>query len=169
MCNCPQSNNAERNCEVPTSQTEEDVSKDSRRDEQKAAWDAEDEREDLEESVTQQSEISEQEAVKIKSKENERTCGEDESDAFLVYDGLMFCASRNTDRIHLYTKDGEPLNLNFIPLDIQLDNWEDLPENFQHKHNRSMHSAPDTEVCERMESTNSDETENGQKKWPAVL
>eukprot|EP00076_Gallus_gallus_P007264 XP_003641641.2 DNA annealing helicase and endonuclease ZRANB3 [Gallus gallus] len=138
MCNCPQSNNAERNCEVPTSQTEEDVSKDSRRDEQKAAWDAEDEREDLEESVTQQSEISEQEAVKIKSKENERTCGEDESDAFLVYDGLMFCASRNTDRIHLYTKDGEPLNLNFIPLDIQLDNWEDLPENFQHKHNRSM-------------------------------
>lgn len=67
---------AERNCEVPTSQTEEDVSKDSRRDEQKAAWDAEDEREDLEESVTQQSEISEQEAVKIKSKENERMCGE---------------------------------------------------------------------------------------------
>lgn len=28
----------------------------------------------------------------------------DQSDAFLVYDGLMFCASRNTDRIHLYTK-----------------------------------------------------------------
>ncbi|POI34850.1 hypothetical protein CIB84_001396 [Bambusicola thoracicus] len=138
MCNCPQSNNAERNCEVPTSQTEEDVSKDSRRDEQKAGWDAEDGREDLEESVSQQSEISEQEAVKIKSKENERRCGEDESDAFLVYGGLMFCASRNTDRIHLYTKDGEPLNLNFIPLDIQLDNWEDLPENFQHKQNRSM-------------------------------
>uniref|UniRef100_A0A8C2YH74 Zinc finger RANBP2-type containing 3 n=1 Tax=Coturnix japonica TaxID=93934 RepID=A0A8C2YH74_COTJA len=62
----------------------------------------------------------------------------EQSDVFLVYDGLMFCASRNTDRIHLYTKDGEPLNLNFIPLDIQLDNWEDLPENFQHKQNRSM-------------------------------
>ncbi|XP_031446603.1 DNA annealing helicase and endonuclease ZRANB3 isoform X1 [Phasianus colchicus] len=138
MCNCPQSNNGERNCEVPTSQTEEDVSKDSRRGEQRAAWDAEDGRKDLEELVTEQSEISEQEAVKIKSTENERRCGEDESDAFLVYDGLMFCASRNTDRIHLYTKDGEPLNLNFIPLDIQLDNWEDLPENFQHKQNRSM-------------------------------
>uniref|UniRef100_A0A8C2YH71 Zinc finger RANBP2-type containing 3 n=1 Tax=Coturnix japonica TaxID=93934 RepID=A0A8C2YH71_COTJA len=132
MCDCPQSSN------VPTSQTEEDVSKDSRRDEQRAACDAEGGREDLKESVTQQSEISEQEAVKIKSKENERRCGEEQSDVFLVYDGLMFCASRNTDRIHLYTKDGEPLNLNFIPLDIQLDNWEDLPENFQHKQNRSM-------------------------------
>uniref|UniRef100_A0A8C0F5S5 Zinc finger RANBP2-type containing 3 n=1 Tax=Bubo bubo TaxID=30461 RepID=A0A8C0F5S5_BUBBB len=61
----------------------------------------------------------------------------DKSDAFPVYDGLMFCASRNTDRIHLYTKDGEPLNHNFIPLDIQLDNWEDLPEAFQYKQNRS--------------------------------
>ncbi|XP_048809385.1 DNA annealing helicase and endonuclease ZRANB3 isoform X1 [Lagopus muta] len=138
MCNCPQSNKGERNCEVPTSQTEKDVLKDSRSDEQRAAWDAEDGREDLEELVTKQSEISEQEAVKIKSEENERRCGKDQSDAFLVYDGLMFCASRNTDRIHLYTKDGEPLNLNFIPLDIQLDNWEDLSENFQHKQNRSM-------------------------------
>ncbi|XP_065606394.1 DNA annealing helicase and endonuclease ZRANB3 [Cyrtonyx montezumae] len=141
MCNCPQSNNAGRNSEVPAGQNEESMSKESRRDEQRAACDAEDGREDLEESVTQQSEVSEKEAVKIKSEENERRCGEGylgQSDAFLVYDGLTFCASRNTDRIHLYTKDGEPLNLNFIPLDIQLDNWEDLPENFQHKRNRSV-------------------------------
>uniref|UniRef100_A0A8C4VDB8 Zinc finger RANBP2-type containing 3 n=1 Tax=Falco tinnunculus TaxID=100819 RepID=A0A8C4VDB8_FALTI len=62
----------------------------------------------------------------------------DKLDTFHVYDRLMFCASRNTDRIHLYTKDGEPLNHNFIPLDIQLDNWEDLPEAFQHKKNRSL-------------------------------
>uniref|UniRef100_A0A8B9GKC2 ZRAB3 endonuclease n=1 Tax=Amazona collaria TaxID=241587 RepID=A0A8B9GKC2_9PSIT len=62
----------------------------------------------------------------------------DKSDAFQIYDGLLFCASKNTDRIHLYTKDGEPLNHNFIPLDIQLDNWEDLPETFQHKQNRSL-------------------------------
>uniref|UniRef100_A0A8C0ZBZ7 Zinc finger RANBP2-type containing 3 n=1 Tax=Cyanistes caeruleus TaxID=156563 RepID=A0A8C0ZBZ7_CYACU len=62
----------------------------------------------------------------------------DKSDSFLIYDGLMFCASRNTDRIHLFTKDGEPLNHNFIPLDIQLDNWEDLPETFQNKKNRAM-------------------------------
>lgn len=28
----------------------------------------------------------------------------DKSEMFELYDGLMFCASRNTDRIHLYTK-----------------------------------------------------------------
>uniref|UniRef100_U3KH22 Helicase ATP-binding domain-containing protein n=1 Tax=Ficedula albicollis TaxID=59894 RepID=U3KH22_FICAL len=61
-----------------------------------------------------------------------------EDNTFQIYDGLMFCASRNTDRIHLYTKDGEPLNHNFIPLDIQLDNWEDLPETFQNKKNRAL-------------------------------
>uniref|UniRef100_A0A7M4FTI9 Zinc finger RANBP2-type containing 3 n=1 Tax=Crocodylus porosus TaxID=8502 RepID=A0A7M4FTI9_CROPO len=60
----------------------------------------------------------------------------DNTGTFLAYDGLMFCASRNTDRIHLYTKEGEPLNCNFIPLDIKLDNWEDLPESFQQKQNR---------------------------------
>uniref|UniRef100_A0ABM5F498 DNA annealing helicase and endonuclease ZRANB3 isoform X1 n=1 Tax=Pogona vitticeps TaxID=103695 RepID=A0ABM5F498_9SAUR len=54
------------------------------------------------------------------------------------YCGLLFCASRNSDRIHVYTKDGEPLNCNFIPLDIKLDNWEDLPECFQQKQNRSL-------------------------------
>uniref|UniRef100_A0A8C0H5A4 RanBP2-type domain-containing protein n=1 Tax=Chelonoidis abingdonii TaxID=106734 RepID=A0A8C0H5A4_CHEAB len=59
----------------------------------------------------------------------------DNSDTFPVYDVLNFCASRNTDRIHLYTKDGKSLNCNFIPLDIKLDNWEDLPENFQQKQN----------------------------------
>uniref|UniRef100_A0A8B9BKK6 Zinc finger RANBP2-type containing 3 n=1 Tax=Anser brachyrhynchus TaxID=132585 RepID=A0A8B9BKK6_9AVES len=132
MCSCPQNSNAERN---PASQTEESMSEDSERNEQSAAWDAEDKGEDLGETVTQQSvEISEQEAVKIESKKEDL----DQSDTFLVYDGLMFCASRNTDRIHLYTKDGEPLNHNFIPLDIQLDNWEDLPETFQHKQNRSL-------------------------------
>ncbi|XP_030065313.1 DNA annealing helicase and endonuclease ZRANB3 [Microcaecilia unicolor] len=58
------------------------------------------------------------------------------SDTFSVYDGVMFCASRNTDRIYLYTKDGEPLNCNFIPMDIKLENWEDLPPAFQQKPNR---------------------------------
>ncbi|XP_050756332.1 DNA annealing helicase and endonuclease ZRANB3 [Gymnogyps californianus] len=138
MCNCSQSGNVERNCEAPTSQTEEYVSKDSRRNEERAECNAEDS-EDFGEMVTQQSvEISEQETVKIENEESEKKCGEDKSDTFEIYDGLMFCASRNTDRIHLYTKDGEPLNHNFIPLDIQLDNWEDLPETFQHKRNRSL-------------------------------
>ncbi|XP_053327400.1 DNA annealing helicase and endonuclease ZRANB3 [Spea bombifrons] len=51
-------------------------------------------------------------------------------------DGLLFCASRHTDRIYLYGKDGEPLNRNFIPLDIVLGNWDDLPEAMQQKPNR---------------------------------
>ncbi|KAG3274388.1 zinc finger RANBP2-type containing 3, transcript variant X2 [Ictidomys tridecemlineatus] len=60
------------------------------------------------------------------------------SDILPVYDTLMFCASKNTDRIHLYTKDGKQMNCNFIPLDIKLDLWEDLPTSFQLKQNRSL-------------------------------
>ncbi|KFR14031.1 DNA annealing helicase and endonuclease ZRANB3, partial [Opisthocomus hoazin] len=141
MCNCPQSSNVERNGESPWSQTEEGVSKDSRRNEETAERSAEDRREVLGEMVTQQSvEISKLETAEAENEDSEKRCGEgdvDKLDMFPIYDGLMFCASRNTDRIHLYTKDGEPLNHNFIPLDIQLDNWEDLPETFQHKRNRS--------------------------------
>ncbi|NXY44065.1 ZRAB3 endonuclease, partial [Ceuthmochares aereus] len=137
ICNCPQSNNVERNGEAPTSQAEEDVSEDSRRKEERTACSTEERKEDL--GVTQGSvNISEHETVGIEN-EGEKKCGEDadKADMFPVYEGLLFCASRNTDRIHLYTKDGEALNHNFIPLDIQLDNWEDLPEAFQHKQNRS--------------------------------
>ncbi|NXO01336.1 ZRAB3 endonuclease, partial [Rhinopomastus cyanomelas] len=139
MCNSPQSSNAERDYEGPTSQTEEDVSKDAKINEKDAVCHAEEKR-DLGKMVTQQFvESSEQENVEKEGRK--KKCGEgdtDESDASEIYDGLMFCASRNTDRIHLYTKDGEPLNHNFIPLDIQLDNWEDLPETFQRKQNRSL-------------------------------
>ncbi|XP_005390819.1 PREDICTED: DNA annealing helicase and endonuclease ZRANB3 isoform X3 [Chinchilla lanigera] len=60
------------------------------------------------------------------------------SDALPLYDSLMFCASKNTDRIHLYNKDGKQMNYNFIPLDIKLDLWEDLPASFQLKQNRSL-------------------------------
>ncbi|KAM4697906.1 DNA annealing helicase and endonuclease ZRANB3 [Rhinophrynus dorsalis] len=62
----------------------------------------------------------------------------EKSVCFPVYDGLMFCASRHTDRIYLYSKDGEPLNCNFIPLDIRLENWDDLPEALQQNPNRSL-------------------------------
>uniref|UniRef100_A0A670Z5Q6 Zinc finger RANBP2-type containing 3 n=1 Tax=Pseudonaja textilis TaxID=8673 RepID=A0A670Z5Q6_PSETE len=61
-----------------------------------------------------------------------------DSESTLTYHGLMFCASRNTDRIHVYTKDGEPLRCNFIPLDIKIGNWEDLPVCFQQKQNRTL-------------------------------
>ncbi|NXA36088.1 ZRAB3 endonuclease, partial [Eudromia elegans] len=136
MCNCPQNSNVKRNRESPASQTEEDVSKDSDRTGEKAACSEEDGG-DFVETVTQQSDkISELEAIETENQSEK--CEEDKSNMFPEYDGLMFCASRNTDRIHLYTKDGEPLNHNFIPLDIQLDNWEDLPEAFQQKRNRSL-------------------------------
>ncbi|NXF01596.1 ZRAB3 endonuclease, partial [Smithornis capensis] len=137
MCSCPQSSIDKTNCEAATSQTEKDVSEGPRRNEERAECSAGDGREGLGEMGTQKSaEISKQETVGI---ENEAS-GEDvnKSDTLQIYDGLMFCASRNTDRIHLYTKDGEPLNHNFIPLDIQLDNWEDLPDTFQHKKNRAL-------------------------------
>ncbi|XP_049689377.1 DNA annealing helicase and endonuclease ZRANB3 isoform X3 [Accipiter gentilis] len=134
-------NSTAGNRDASMSETEEDVSKDSGRNEERAECNAEDRREDFAELVTQQSvEISEQKTVEIENEESEKKHGEgdvDKSEMFELYDGLMFCASRNTDRIHLYTKDSEPLNHNFIPLDIQLDNWEDLPETFQHKQNRS--------------------------------
>lgn len=67
----------ERNCEGPMSQTEEDVSKDSRRNEERAECSAEHRREDLEEMVTQQSvEISEQETIEIENEESEKKRGE---------------------------------------------------------------------------------------------
>ncbi|NXK87838.1 ZRAB3 endonuclease, partial [Formicarius rufipectus] len=136
MCSCPQSSNVEGNCEAPTSQTGTD---DPKRNEERAECSAEGGREDLGEMVTQEStEIREQRPAGIGNGDSGKKCGEDEADKFQIYDGLMFCASRNTDRIHLYTKAGEPLNHNFIPLDIQLDNWEDLPETFQHRKNRAL-------------------------------
>ncbi|NXU63855.1 ZRAB3 endonuclease, partial [Horornis vulcanius] len=136
MCHCPQSRDGERNGEAPRSQTEERVSEEPRREGERAEGSAEGRRGNLGELGAQQSlEIREQETVGTEKEESEKECGED---TFQIYEGLMFCASRNTDRIHLYTKDGEPLNYNFIPLDIQLDNWEDLPETFQNKKNRAL-------------------------------
>uniref|UniRef100_A0A3Q3JGC7 Zinc finger, RAN-binding domain containing 3 n=1 Tax=Monopterus albus TaxID=43700 RepID=A0A3Q3JGC7_MONAL len=62
--------------------------------------------------------------------------GKDEDDASTVYPvylGLQFCASQHTDRIYLYSKDGTALNLSFVPLDIKLTNWDDLPEAFSRR------------------------------------
>uniref|UniRef100_A0A3B3SKA1 Zinc finger RANBP2-type containing 3 n=1 Tax=Paramormyrops kingsleyae TaxID=1676925 RepID=A0A3B3SKA1_9TELE len=53
-----------------------------------------------------------------------------------VYEGLKFRASRNTDRIYIYSKEGSPLNCNFIPMDIKLDTWDDLPQQFSCWENR---------------------------------
>ncbi|XP_072305884.1 DNA annealing helicase and endonuclease ZRANB3 [Eucyclogobius newberryi] len=52
----------------------------------------------------------------------------EEEDASLpVYPALQFCASQYTDRVYFYTKDGAALDCSFIPLDIQLNNWDELP------------------------------------------
>ncbi|NXF81769.1 ZRAB3 endonuclease, partial [Sclerurus mexicanus] len=142
MCSCPRGTDAEGNCGAPTSQTGEGVSQEPRRNEERAERSTEGGRENLGEMVTQgPAEIREQGTAGTESGESGKKCGEGdvgESDTLQIYDGLMFCASRNTDRIHLYTKGGEPLHHNFIPLDIQLDNWEDLPETFQHRKNRAL-------------------------------
>ncbi|KAM7365395.1 hypothetical protein PAMP_016327 [Pampus punctatissimus] len=81
--------------------------------------------------------------------DDEGNDGDDASTAHPVYPGLQFRASQYTDRIYLYSKleiipftsciamDGDVLNLSFIPLDIKLTNWDDLPEAFsQRRENR---------------------------------
>nr|XP_046174925.1 LOW QUALITY PROTEIN: DNA annealing helicase and endonuclease ZRANB3-like [Oncorhynchus gorbuscha] len=42
-----------------------------------------------------------------------------------LYPNMKFCASKNTERIYLYSQEDSPLHWNFIPLDIKLDSWED--------------------------------------------
>ncbi|XP_055771259.1 DNA annealing helicase and endonuclease ZRANB3-like isoform X2 [Salvelinus fontinalis] len=54
-----------------------------------------------------------------------------------MYHNMKFCASKNTERIYLYSQEDSPLHWNFIPLDIKLDSWEDLPEAFRRRENRT--------------------------------
>ncbi|XP_037617581.1 DNA annealing helicase and endonuclease ZRANB3 isoform X2 [Sebastes umbrosus] len=70
--------------------------------------------------------------------DDEANDGDDASAAHPVYPGLQFCASQYTDRIYLYSKDGTPLNLSFVPLDIKLTNWDDLPEAFSRRRENRM-------------------------------
>ncbi|XP_051549131.1 DNA annealing helicase and endonuclease ZRANB3 [Myxocyprinus asiaticus] len=67
---------------------------------------------------------------------NDNHTHEESDNSFPVYDSLKFCASKNTDRIYIYDKDGLPLHCNFVPLDIRLQNWEELPPEFNHTDNR---------------------------------
>ncbi|XP_033837067.1 DNA annealing helicase and endonuclease ZRANB3 isoform X1 [Periophthalmus magnuspinnatus] len=60
---------------------------------------------------------------------------QDEEDPSLpLYPGLQFCASQYTDRIYIYTKEGSALDCSFIPLDVQVNNWDELPPAFSHRH-----------------------------------
>uniref|UniRef100_A0A8C6S4L7 Zinc finger, RAN-binding domain containing 3 n=1 Tax=Neogobius melanostomus TaxID=47308 RepID=A0A8C6S4L7_9GOBI len=59
---------------------------------------------------------------------------QDDDDASLpVYTGLQFCASQYTDRIYIYSKDGAALDCSFIPLDVKLSNWDELPPALQQR------------------------------------
>lgn len=50
------------------------------------------------------------------------------------------CVSWSAKRKHAVcvcvSQDGLPLNCNFVPLDIRLQNWDDLPPEFSHTGNR---------------------------------
>ncbi|KAL7370199.1 hypothetical protein ABVT39_021971 [Epinephelus coioides] len=70
--------------------------------------------------------------------DDEGNDGDDANATHPVYPGLQFCASQYTDRIYLYSKDGTPLNLSFVPLDIKLTNWDDLPEAFSRRRENRM-------------------------------
>ncbi|MCJ8747519.1 hypothetical protein PDJAM_G00154380 [Pangasius djambal] len=70
------------------------------------------------------------------SNANDSRESEPVDDSLPVYDSLKFCASKNTDRIYIYSKDGLPLTCNFVPLDIRLQNWDDLPPEFSRTENR---------------------------------
>ncbi|XP_039997891.1 DNA annealing helicase and endonuclease ZRANB3 isoform X2 [Xiphias gladius] len=69
--------------------------------------------------------------------DDEDNDGDDTSSTYPVCPGLQFCASQYTDRVYLYSKGGTALNLSFVPLDIKLTSWDDLPEAFsRHRENR---------------------------------
>ncbi|XP_034533315.1 DNA annealing helicase and endonuclease ZRANB3 [Notolabrus celidotus] len=70
--------------------------------------------------------------------DDEGNDGEEASTAHPIYPSLQFCASQYTDRIYLYSKDATPLELSFVPLDIKLTNWDDLPEAFSRRRENRM-------------------------------
>uniref|UniRef100_A0A8C3XIT3 Zinc finger RANBP2-type containing 3 n=1 Tax=Chelydra serpentina TaxID=8475 RepID=A0A8C3XIT3_CHESE len=142
ICECPRGGDDKKNAnqmnDPPSTLSEgENASQDSRKIKGIAVCNVDNERKDLVQTATESSDEIGGEIFKKTLLLFFIECV-DNSDTFPVYDVLNFCASRNTDRIHLYTKDGKSLNCNFIPLDIKLDNWEDLPESFQQKQNRSL-------------------------------
>nr|XP_025037433.1 DNA annealing helicase and endonuclease ZRANB3 isoform X2 [Pelodiscus sinensis] len=148
ICECPRSNDDKKTTnqinDPPMLSEGDNASQDSKNIKDIAICNADHEREDLAQTSTEPSDESTGEIANVVENEPEECVQklkegiEDNSDTFPVYVELKFCASRNTDRIHLYTTDGKSLNCNFIPLDIKLDNWEDLPESFQQKQNRSL-------------------------------
>ena len=49
-----------------------------------------------------------------------------------VYSSFLFFVSRNTERIYVYDSEQRPLNINFLPLDVETDNWAAIPDVLLH-------------------------------------
>nr|XP_058909654.1 DNA annealing helicase and endonuclease ZRANB3 isoform X1 [Kogia breviceps] len=140
MCENPQGSSDSLHHTQYKNRNEKD---DSRKDTSEKIWTSSDgEKQVLARSAPEPLAESQEEVSKTESEDTLTPQPGDEqlksSDTLPVCDTLMFCASKNTDRIHVYTKDGNQMNCNFIPLDIKLDLWEDLPASFQLKQNRSL-------------------------------
>ncbi|XP_036742539.2 DNA annealing helicase and endonuclease ZRANB3 isoform X2 [Manis pentadactyla] len=140
MCENPQGSADNLNCTQTKNKNEKDgFQKETSK---KVCTSSDSAKQELAQSEPEQLAANKEEISKIKREHRLTTQPGNEqlksSDGLPVYDTLMFRASKNTDRIHLYTKDGNQMNCNFIPLDIKLDLWEDLPASFQLKQNRSL-------------------------------
>lgn len=140
MCENPRSRAAGRNHLQDNNKNDEDAAQESTSKSDQAGLECE--RQCPERLEAEQSANSKEEALEGGGEDrlpSQPEIGQlNNSGTLPVRETFMFCASRNTDRIHLYTKDGKPMNCNFIPLDIKLDLWEDLPATFQLKQNRSL-------------------------------
>ncbi|KAK3611454.1 hypothetical protein CHS0354_032734 [Potamilus streckersoni] len=52
-----------------------------------------------------------------------------------VYSMFQFICSKYTGRVYLYDQDGTPLHINFLPMDIEVGNHDDLPDLLLHPNN----------------------------------
>ncbi|XP_067682892.1 DNA annealing helicase and endonuclease ZRANB3-like [Haliotis asinina] len=52
-----------------------------------------------------------------------------------VFPAFLYCCSFYTGRIYLFKQDGDPLNENFLPLDVDMGNTEQLPAVLHHHGN----------------------------------
>ncbi|XP_074644008.1 uncharacterized protein LOC141900831 [Tubulanus polymorphus] len=65
--------------------------------------------------------------------ENDSNTADDKSrsidlDEMTVYSQFLYCTSKNTSRVYLFDLDGTPLNASFLPLDVETENFTDLPD-----------------------------------------
>uniref|UniRef100_UPI00358EC9D4 DNA annealing helicase and endonuclease ZRANB3 isoform X2 n=1 Tax=Myxine glutinosa TaxID=7769 RepID=UPI00358EC9D4 len=51
------------------------------------------------------------------------------------YENFLYCPSCNTDRIFLFDRETERLLCTFSPLDVRLQNWDELPNVLRNQHN----------------------------------